>query len=199
MKSPWIIALAVLVLPGKSLAPAPIDKPVATEAALPSPITDAGFPKTLTQPVRGISNTSFRHGQKIWWWFDDCPDGQAMGIEVILDGKSIYHSELRICQMYREDADRKPNQKTTVFNLSGGHNFQGGYSTKTTEQIEGNIWQAGADPNDILLGLSFSNKRQILLNTVHIMEPTKTTESEIDLGLIVRTYPLKSPANSVHK
>jgi hypothetical protein len=198
MESPWIIALTVFVLIGDPLTQAPIAEQVGTVAARP-PVTFAELTNTLTPPVGPISNTPLRHGQKVWWWFDDCPDGQAMGIDIILDEKSIYHSELRICQMYREDADRKPSQKTTVFNLSGGHNFQGAYSTKTTETIEGNIWQAGADPNDILLGVSFSNKRQILLNTIHIMKPAKTTESKIDLGLTVRTYPLKSPVNSLYK
>jgi len=56
--------------------------------------------------------------------------------------------------------------------------------------IEGNIWQAGADPGVILFGVSFSTKEQVLLNTIHIAEPSKESASEIDRGLIVRTFPV---------
>lgn len=131
--------------------------------------------------------------EKAWWWFDDCPDGRSVGIDVLLDGKSIYHAELRVCQMYRNDANSKPTQKTIVFNMSGGHTFQNTYHTKQTEKIEGIIWQAGADPNDLLLGLSFSTKGQVLLNAIHIMDPSKATTSNIDTGMVVKTYPVDQP------
>jgi len=130
--------------------------------------------------------------QKVWWWFDDCPDGRTVGIDVLLDRKPIYHAQLRICQMYRKDADSKPTQKRRMFNLSGGHTFQNTYHTKETEEIEGNIWQAGADPDDLLLGLSFSTKDQVLLNTIHILNPSKASKTNIDTGMVVKTYPVGS-------
>lgn len=66
--------------------------------------------------------------------------------------------------------------------------FQGTYHTKTTETLEGTIWQAGADPDDILLGVSFLAHDQVLLNTIHITKPGKSTESNLDAGLVIKTY-----------
>jgi len=128
--------------------------------------------------------------EKAWWWFDDCPDGRSMGIDVLLDHKPIYHTELRVCQMYRNDADSRPKQKTIVFNMPGGHTFRNTYHTKKAEKIEGSIWQAGAEPTDLLLGLSFSTRGQVLLNAIHIIDPSEVTTSNIDAGMVVKTYPV---------
>jgi len=117
-----------------------------------------------------------------------------MALEVLLDGKSIYHSEFRACLMDRNDTKSESQRKIRVFYISGGHTFQGEYHTKKTDKIEGNIWQAGADPGDMLLGLSFETKDQVLLNTLHIAKPGETTQSKLDSGIVVRTYPLRSAA-----
>jgi hypothetical protein len=108
-----------------------------------------------------------------------------MGIEVVLNGKPIYRSSFPICPI----GDRsKEADKRIVFSFKGGHIFQGEYHTTPAETIQGNIWQAGTDPGAILFGLSFSTKKQVLLNTIHVAKPGKVSESEIDPGLKVRTF-----------
>jgi hypothetical protein len=83
----------------------------------------------------------------------------------------------------------------SVFSLtryfSGGHTFQGQYHTKESDKIEGDIWQAGADPDTMLLGLSFATKDQVLLNTIHIAKPGKVSQTKVDSGIVVKTYPLR--------
>ncbi|MBZ5782256.1 hypothetical protein, partial [Klebsiella aerogenes] len=66
----------------------------------------------------------------------------------------------------------------------------GEYHTTSTQTIEGNIWQAGADPGDLILGVSFATKNQVLLNTIHIARPGSASSSEVDRGIVVRTFPI---------
>ena len=130
--------------------------------------------------------------EKVWFWFGDCPKPTVMGVQVLLEGKSIYQSHFRACQMNRTDPNTEREQKVrTSFHFSGGHFFQSTHQTGKTETIEGSIWQAGADPDDILLGVSFLAHDQILLNTIHIVRPNKSTESNLDAGLVIKTYPVK--------
>jgi hypothetical protein len=94
--------------------------------------------------------------------------------------------------MNRAIANTEREQKASAtFHFSGGHTFQGTYHTTTTETVEGTIWQAGADPDDILLGVSFVAHDQVLLNTIHIVKPGEPTESKLDRGLVIKTYPTK--------
>ena len=65
--------------------------------------------------------------------------------------------------------------------------FQGKYRTRSTDSIEGDIWQAGGEPGALSLGISFDTKNQILLNTLHIARPDTQTSSELHKGLFITT------------
>lgn len=120
-----------------------------------------------------------------------------MGLEVALSRKVIYRSSFPVCPIndYSEkvkdllSARGTPEQKI-VFSFKGGHIFQGEYRTTPAQTIEGNVWQSGTDPGVILFGLSFSNKKQVLLNTIHVAQLDRASTSEIDSGLTVRTFPI---------
>ena len=143
--------------------------------------------------------SSPQQSENVWFWFGDCPEPSVMGVQVLLDGKSIYQSHFRACKMNRTAGNTETEQKIRAsFHFSGGHTFQGTYDTRKTERIEGTIWQAGADPDDILLGVSFLAHDQILLNTIHISRPGEPTESTLDPGLIIKTYPIKQTASANH-
>ena len=122
----------------------------------------------------------------LWSWFGNCSDKRYMGLEVSLSGKIIHRSSFPICPI--GDLSKEVG-KTVAFSFKGGPLFQGEYHTTQTQTIEGNIWQAGTDPGVILFGVSFSTKKQVLLNTIHIAKPGSWSTSEIDRGLIVRTFP----------
>jgi hypothetical protein len=147
-------------------------------------------------PRNGFSQGPQKPEGRVWYWSGDCGRGVSMGLDVLLDGKSIYHMEFRPCLRSR-DEEKSQNQSRTrlFFYVSDGQTFQETYHTRKGERVEGKIWQAGADPDDLLLGLAFSTKGQILLNTIHIAKPDETSRSQIDTDLVVRTYPLRSKAN----
>jgi hypothetical protein len=120
-----------------------------------------------------------------------------MGLEVVLSRKVIYRSSFPICPIndYSDKVKHLLSARGTpgrelVFSFKGGHVFQGEYRTTPTQTIEGNVWQSGADPGVILLGLSFATKKQVLQNTIHVAPVGKASSSEIDPGLTVRTFPV---------
>ena len=100
-------------------------------------------------------------GKGQWYWFENCSDGRRLGIEVLLDGKAIHHSTFPICRA--SNPPQAKQQKIVPFFFRGGHVFQGQYSTRRTKTIEGNVWKAGADPEAIVVGVSFATERRVLL------------------------------------
>jgi hypothetical protein len=143
------------------------------------------------------SQESYAVPERLWSWFGDCSEKKYMGLEVVLSRKVIYRSSFPVCAIddYSEkvkdllSARGTPGRKL-VFSFKGGHVFQGEYHTTPTQTIEGNVWQSGTDPGVILFGLSFSTKKQELLNTIHVAKLGSASTSEIDPGLMVRTFPI---------
>jgi hypothetical protein len=80
-------------------------------------------------------------------------------------------------------------ERKIVFHFKGGRIFQGEYRTLPTQTIEANVWQAGADPDTLLLGVTFVSDR-VLLNTIHLAKPGSPSESQMDRGIVVKTFPL---------
>ena len=68
--------------------------------------------------------------------------------------------------------------------------FQNEYRTRSTDSIEEDIWEAGGEPDALILGISFDTGKQILLNTLHIARLDKQMSSELDNGLFITTYPV---------
>jgi hypothetical protein len=124
-----------------------------------------------------------------WSWFSNCDNKRYIGFQVLLAGKVISSSSFPICPVDDPANTAKGQQRIVAFSFRGGHVFQGAYRTNGRDKIEGNIWQAGTDPNVILFGVSFSRGKQVLLNTIHIANVESESSSEIDRGLTIRTFP----------
>jgi hypothetical protein len=138
---------------------------------------------------QGLAKVSPVKDEAAWQWFQNCKENKTMRLEVLLDGKIIYRSSFPICRANTGSNPAEGRQRTIAFYFKGGRVFQGEYHTARTQIIEGNIWQAGADPDAMLLGVSFSSKKQVLLNTIHVAKPDSVSASEIDRGIVVRTLP----------
>lgn len=123
-----------------------------------------------------------------WHWFEICDNTKHLGLVLLLDGKSVYRSQFSVCRNNRPTPTAE--ERKIVFHLKGGRAFQGEYRTLPTQTIEANIWQAGADPDDLLLGVTFVSDR-VLLNTIHVAKPDRESVSQLDRGIVVRTFPLR--------
>lgn len=139
--------------------------------------------------AQGPPKVSPARDETAWHWFQTCSENKAMRLEVELDGKIIYRSSFPVCRANSGSNPAEGRQRIIVFYFKGGHLFQDEYRTARTQFIEGNIWQAGADPDAMLLGVSFSGKKQVLLNTIHVTKPESVSASEVDRGMVVRTFP----------
>jgi hypothetical protein len=121
----------------------------------------------------------------VWTWSKRCNGDHKIGVTVRLDSQVLYRGILPICRGSREAEDGR-----VQFRFVGGHSFPGEYHTRSTDSIEGDIWQAGGEPDALILGISFDTGKQILLNTVHIAKPKKEASSTLDKGLFITTYPV---------
>jgi len=125
-----------------------------------------------------------------WYWMGgDCRECKKLRLELLLDGKSLYRCSIFVRRIERDKVSSKDLERIRVFHIKGGHNFQNEYRTTPQQTIEVNMWQAGAEPDLLMLGLSFATKSQIVLNTLHFAAPDRPSEMLLDRGLLVRTYP----------
>lgn len=141
------------------------------------------IPTILSSQSSGARETS-------WQWQGNCPGDKKLQILVSIDGKTIFQSDFAICQIRHDSKATVSPQKNLVFSIKGGHAFQKQFLTSPNEMIRGDIWLAGSDAGDLLLGISFMDDKQILLNTIHIAKPDRESRTEIDPGMVVRTVPL---------
>jgi hypothetical protein len=121
----------------------------------------------------------------VWTWSKRCNGNLQLGVTLRLDHKVLYRGALPICLGNRDAEDGR-----VEIHFAGGHTFQGEYRTRSTDSIEGDIWQAGGESDALVLGISFDTGKQIVLNTLHVARPEKQTSSELDKGLSITTYPV---------
>jgi len=133
----------------------------------------------------------------VWFWFATC-GGPVMRLEVRLDQKIIYESVFPLCRAKRSSAHSKGQTKKLdfVFNAPRAIVWQGyrdegkDNTTGPNQEIEGNIWLAGADPDAMILGVSFVSRGSIYMNSLHIASPYRRAVAEIEPGLLVITEPV---------
>ena len=143
---------------------------------------------SLGASPRQTQSQSQAKEEPVWGWFQNCPNDKALAMEVKRNGIVIFHSSFPICQMPRADHE----MKILAFSFKGGQAYHAEYHTLPTENIDGNIWLASGDSDALVLGVSFSTKKKILLNTLFVAKPNGISVSEIDRGIVIRTFPLPS-------
>jgi hypothetical protein len=130
----------------------------------------------------------------VWHWFSQCSDAKHITIEVTQDSKIIYTSSFPICHVRRGDIMPEPKQRLLSFVLdSKKHRY---FGAKKGARLEGNIWEAGGDPDDIILGVSFDTKEQVFLNSIFILYPDKPSQSELAKDLVIKTFPASFQSTS---
>jgi hypothetical protein len=125
----------------------------------------------------------------VWHWYAQCSPTRTIQMEVMFKQKPIYQASFPACAMRREEklALEEPQRILAFFFQAPASLFGNEYKRLGTRRIEGNIWEAGSDPDAILLGVSFDTGNQILLNTIHVAEIDKPTQTTLASGLIIRT------------
>lgn len=121
----------------------------------------------------------------VWQWFGNCPHGKQAHLQILLDGKPVFQTDFPACHMPRSEIKLEPKQRVLAFVLPQSGNAR--LSAPAGERVEGNVWEAGSDPDDILLGMSFAGPHQIWLNTLYIVKMGGPFELELEKGLVAKS------------
>lgn len=130
--------------------------------------------------------------EPVWFWFANC-GGPKMNLELRLDKKIIYQSSFPLCHAQRSSEYNQGQSKKLHFTFNSPKTIVWeGYrdednTTNPNQKIESAIWLAGAEPDALLLGISFVADNTIYMNTIHIAHPTKRDVSKIASGLVLIT------------
>jgi hypothetical protein len=167
-----------------------------------------GFRRELKPPAKSATslprpNTPLQPTSEgpVWFWFSTC-GGPLMTLEVQVDTRVLHRSTFPLCRANREAVQSQGQVgRIEVTWRSNRAIVWEGYRdaadrTAANEELEVDIWQAGADPDTMILGVSAmtgnsrmpSDSRRIVMNTVHIAHPSGRDESAIASGVVVRTY-----------
>lgn len=132
----------------------------------------------------------------VWFWFATC-GGPMMTLEVRLDNAVLHKSVFPVCRTQRGSAGSQGQAGKIELSFKPGRAIRwqgyrdGGDRSNPDDVLELHVWQAGADPPFLTLGVSVAGRGRLLMNTVHIAEPVRRQETAIASGLLVITYPTK--------
>jgi hypothetical protein len=141
-----------------------------------------------------IVSTISAAANDVWWWFSTC-GGPMMTVEVKVQGITVNKVTMPLCRAPRAQSNSQGDQARIDFSFRPTHPVEwkgyreGTDRTNPGQVIEGALWQAGAEADGVLTGVSFSTPNRILMNTIHIAHPDRRDESTIADGLTIATYP----------
>ncbi len=131
----------------------------------------------------------------VWVWSAMCGQPRTIALDVRLDQSLIYHTRLPMCRVERA----LEIGETIRFSFTPhrpivwmGYRTDKGDTTNADTPVEGRIWQAGGDPDALLLGVVMSSADGMHMNAIHVVRPGKPSEKDLAAGLFVRTYPVPS-------
>jgi len=134
----------------------------------------------------------------VWFLNVGCND-DGMAIELRLDGSIVYRHEFWICRTLRSAVSNSGTDVKIEFSITPTKAIKwSGYRDEAAtspagQALEVDLWQAGADPNDVLVGVSVADKTQIYMNATHIAYPHRASSTTIAPGLLISTHPVKVP------
>jgi len=129
-----------------------------------------------------------------WRWWSSCPQPRVTRLTITLRGKPLYRGTLRVCHVPDAAYDPGDKQELAVFYFrADAAMFGDEFRELGTRVIEGNVWEAGGDPDDVIFGVSFAAANQGLLNTLHIASASQVSRFEIAPGLTSETSAFHGP------
>ena len=135
--------------------------------------------------------------EPVWSWFATC-GGPTMAVDVHVQGRVIQKLTVPICReggTGRSSQGQRAGRIDFAFRPQRSINWVGyrdrDDQTPAGQVLEGSLWQAGAEPSALVIGVSFKTADRILMNTIHIAYPDRRAESTITEGVTMATYPVR--------
>lgn len=132
-----------------------------------------------------VPSSRTKAADNVWIWSRGCLGGYELGVTVRLGSKVLQHAVLPICQGSRDAEDGRLR-----FRIAGSDLRLHGYDTGPSDSIEADIWQAGGEPDALILGFSLDAAGDSRVNTLHIAKPDRRVSSDLGRGLTLTTYPI---------
>jgi len=158
----------------------------------------------LLAVAASLDGSSAKAEQPVWYWFTPW-GGPTIDLEVRFDRATICQSKIPLCHVDRGSIKVGGHDRRIHFSFQPHReNKWSGYRdgedvTKAGISPDGYLWEAGADPEDILVGVTLSDAKGIHVNAIHVALPHKRTETEIAAGLVIITRPEDGVATEPHK
>ena len=138
-----------------------------------------------------------------WFWFASCDGSDSLTLRVLLDNGALYTRRFKICRLSRDSAtDRLQSKTSLAFSFHAPRRLVWwGYraeeeqaeTTATAMAFEMQMWEAGADPDALLIGVVAGAHDGLHMNTIHIAHPGASDTTEVADGLLIVTAPSGRP------
>lgn len=132
--------------------------------------------------------------EPVWFWMEEC-GGPQIRLELELDGTVVQDATFPICSRLRS---ARPENQARILQFGFAPPraiLWRGYkevpeSSPANQPLEFRIWEAGADPEDMVLGVAVVANETIYMNTLAISLPDAPFESCLAEGVILRSVPV---------
>ena len=152
--------------------------------------------------IAAIPEAHAQDDDRVWVWNPRCPTPTKVALRVRLDGKTIYATSLPLCRWERRFEKGKASFRFTPprpLVWYGYRSDQGdgakdpGDTTPAGTTLEVHFWQAGGEPDVILLGYTVATSDGLRMNSLYPLSPTQRRTLEMAPGLVLETRPEKKP------
>jgi hypothetical protein len=130
--------------------------------------------------------------EPLWFWYSSC-GAKSIVLTVAFDHELIRADKIPVCRAERGSAAGAGQQKRISFPFYPGRKIQWlGYpstvaagESPASAKLRIDIWEAGADPDAMILGISIVGAERIYMNTVLGVQLDRANKTEIAPGLVV--------------
>ncbi len=153
-------------------------------------------PAERTNDQQVAANAAKNRPELFWFWFESCGYKQMM-VEVTFDRRTVYHTAVPICKRGRGASQNNEQWRVVSFPFTPKRSIawtgylDGNTVSKAGQVFEGNIWQAGVDPDALVLGISFVLRNRIFIYRQHFAPADAPARTTIEPGLVVTTRPVE--------
>jgi len=149
---------------------------------------------TLLLAVLASQPLAAESEEPVWFWMEEC-GGPQIRLELEFDGMVVQDATFPICRRLRS---ARPANQAKMLQISFAPPraiLWRGYkevpeTSPANQPLEFQIWEAGADPEDMILGVAVVANDTIYMNTLAISLPGEPFESRLAAGVVLRSIPV---------
>jgi len=128
----------------------------------------------------------------VWFWYSDC-GARSISLAVVFDHELIRADTIPVCHAMRASAAAAGQGKRLSFPFRPNRAIRwssdpapgSSEESRPSEKLKIDIWEAGADPDALILGISVLGEKRMYMNTVMPVRLDRANKAEIGPGLVV--------------